>query len=124
MHASFIEISYIGRCFSYKCSLNSEALILKELTIKKPVCNSNSLLDLNSKLQCANLFVAVNVKKPYKLSVINKSGRHKAQRFVTKEFTFAKISKQLQNIPLLEPQRVISIPQRKEELQIKKPTEE
>lgn len=97
--SSFINIETIGRCFTYKCSRNSEALILKELDPKKPIHNEHSLLSINSKLECDDLFVVVNKSKPYKYSKINHSGRHKAQIFTTKEYTFAKISKQIHCIP-------------------------
>ncbi|MDR6302185.1 hypothetical protein [Mesonia maritima] len=97
--SSFVNIEPIGRCFSYKCYRNSEATIIKELQPKEPVHNEFSLLDINTKLECEDLFVLVNKKKPYKYSKINHTGRHKAQTFKTKEYTFAKISKQIHCIP-------------------------
>lgn len=105
--SSFIEIKNIGRCFSYKCSRNSEATIKKEISPKIPRINYNSFLDIDSKLESENLFVAVQKNKPYKLDVTNHSGRHKAQTFVTDEFTYAVITVQISNIPLLNPEREI-----------------
>ena len=102
--SAFIDINNVGKCFSYKCSLNSEATIKKEIEPKKPIVNQNSSLDNESKLECDKLFVAVKRNKPYRLCKINFTGRHKAQTFTTDEFTFAKISLQLSNIPLLDPQ--------------------
>jgi hypothetical protein len=97
--SSFLEIKTIGKCLTYKCKRNSEATILKELDPKNAVVNSNSHLDLNVKLECENLYIAINKTKPYKYDLVNHSGRHKAQQMVTNEFTFAKISKQIPNIP-------------------------
>jgi hypothetical protein len=97
--SSFLEIRTIGKCLTYKCKRNSEAIILKELDPKNAILNTNSHLDLNVKLECENLFIAVNIKKPYKLNLINHSGRHKAQEMITDEYTFAKISKQISGIP-------------------------
>jgi len=102
--SSFVEFNKVGKCLTYKCKRNSEASILKELTPKEPIINKNSYLDINTKVECESLFVAVCKAKPYKIDVINHSGRHKAQYMKTDEFTFAKISKQLVNIPQLNPQ--------------------
>ena len=101
--SSFIEIAPIGRCFTYKCTRNSQAKIRKELTPKKAIYNINSRLDIGDKLECENLFVAVNKNKPYTPDVINKSGRHKAQIFKTREYTMAKVTRQILNIPDLDP---------------------
>lgn len=105
--SSFIEIPNIGICFSYKCSLNSEAKIVKELKPKLSIVNEYSLLDIDSKLECDKLFVAIKKNKPYKLGKINFTGRHKAQTFTTDEFTFAKITLQIGNIPLLVPEKTV-----------------
>ncbi len=101
--SSFIKIEKVGKCFTYKCYRNSEASILKELSPKKAKYNEFSILDLGAKLECENLFVAIHKSKPYSYTKINHSGRHKAQTFKTKEYTFAKISKQLHNIPVKIP---------------------
>jgi hypothetical protein len=107
--SSFLNIPTVGKCFTFKCSRNSEALIIKELIPKKAIYNKNSILCCDTKLECELLFIAVNIKKPYRLSKINHTGRHKAQTFTTKEYTFAKISKQIHNIPLLDPPKTIEI---------------
>ncbi len=105
--SAFVEIPNIGICFTYKCSLNSEAKILKELIPKICKVNEFSLLDLDSKLECDKLFVAIKKNKPYRLRKINFTGRHKAQTFITDEFTFAQITLQIGNIPFLNPEKVI-----------------
>lgn len=107
MPGSFIDLPNIGKCFSYKCSRNSEAKILKELNPKEPIVNEFSALEIDDMLECENLYVAVTAKKPYKLDVINHSGRHKARTFESKEFTFAKVLLQHQNLKLLVPEKVI-----------------
>jgi len=107
--SSFLNIPNIGRCFTYKCSRNSEAVIKKELDPKEPIYNHNSLLNIDTKLECELLFVAVNKIKPYSFIKINHTGRHKAQTFTTKEYTYAKISKQISNIPQLDSPRIIEL---------------
>ena len=102
--SSYLEFNKVGKCLTYKCKRNSEAAIIKELIPKEPLINKNSFLDKDSKVECESLFVAVCKVKPYKLDVINHSGRHKAQYMKTDEFTFAKITKQLVNIPQANPQ--------------------
>lgn len=101
--SSYISIDNVGKCFTYKCSRNSEAVIKKELSPKEALHNEYSLLSIDDKLECCDLFVAVNKNKPYSYTKINHSGRHKAQTFTTKEYTFAKISRQVQCIPDLIP---------------------
>ncbi|MDP3928537.1 MAG: hypothetical protein Q8R57_05905 [Bacteroidota bacterium] len=105
--SSFIELQNIGKCFSYKCYRNSEATIKKEICPKISRVNQYSKLDLESKLECENLFVAVRKNKPYKYDLKNHSGRHKAQTFITDAFTFAKITIQFSNIPKLTPEQVV-----------------
>ena len=114
MPSAFLNIPTIGRCFTYKCSRNSEAIIIKELKPKKAIYNENSLLCCHTKLECEMMFVAVNAKKPYKFSKINHSGRHKAQKFATKVYTYAIISKQISNIPALDPLKIIKLIEHKD----------
>jgi hypothetical protein len=97
--SAFIEIFAVGKCLTYRCSRNSEATILKELVPKRCYFNINSYLDLNAKIECENLYVVVNKSKPYKYDLINHSARHKALQMITNEYTFAKITKQIPNIP-------------------------
>lgn len=103
-YSSALKIGNIGICFTYKCSRNSEAKIIKELSPKISKYCYESKLDLNDILESDSLHVIVNKTKPYSVDLINHSGRHKAQTFTTKEFTFAKISKQLNNIPEISPE--------------------
>ncbi|GAA4137928.1 hypothetical protein GCM10022216_14500 [Sphingobacterium kyonggiense] len=98
---TFLNLKNIGKVFTYKCSRNSEATIKKELLPKKPLYNNNSFLDLETKLECDRLFVIVRAKKPYDKDLKNHTHRHKAQSFLTDDFTFAQITYQLKNIPLL-----------------------
>lgn len=110
MPSSYMEIDKIGKCRTYKCSRNSEAVILKELDPKQPYCNVNSSLSLNDKLEAEDIFLAINTTKAIKVGLTNHSGRHKAQTFCTEHFTFAKISKQFPNISELNPQKIIQNP--------------
>jgi hypothetical protein len=101
--SSFLNINKYGKCFTYKCSRNSEAKILKELEPKVAIYNKYSHLCFGTILECDKLFVIVNKNKPYTADKINHSGRHKSQIFITKEFTIAKISQQFHNIPEIDP---------------------
>lgn len=101
--SSFMEIRNIGRCFTYKCSRNSEAVVTKELEPKKARHNMNSNLNLNDKVEGENLFLAINDKRGLRITKTNHSATHKAQLFSTKEYTYAEISRQIPNIPLLIP---------------------
>ncbi len=106
---NFISIKHIGRLFTYKCDRNSEAIIKKELNPKKAIYNFNSHLDLNTKLECDKLYLMVMCKQPYSKDVINHTHRHKAETITTDKFTFAKISQQLRNIPLLIPENELKL---------------
>ena len=106
--SSFLNIKDIGKCFTYKCKKNSEAEILKELNPKRSIYCIESNLNIGDILECENLFVAINKNKPYTPTLINYTHRHKAQMFVSKEYTFAKISKQIGNIPLLNPPKQLT----------------
>ncbi|MGY5846010.1 hypothetical protein ACW6QP_01210 [Salegentibacter sp. HM20] len=106
--SSFIEIDSVGRCFTYKCYRNSEAVILSELTPLKPKYNKHSNLKEGDILECDQLFIAVNKNRPYTPDLINHTSRHKAQLMKTKEYTMAKISKRIFNIPELIPPKKIN----------------
>jgi len=97
---AIIEIDQIGRCRKYTCDLNSSAQIVKEL-FPKPLhgtLKDTSKLDLDDKLVCEALFLFVQGIKNLKFSVINLSGRHKAQEATTKSFTYAEISKPFEHV--------------------------
>jgi hypothetical protein len=101
--SSFMEIRNIGRCFTYKCSRNGEAVVTKELNPKEARYNLNSNLNLNDKVEGENLFLAINDKRGLRITKTNHTGTHKAQLFNTKEYTYAEVSRQIPNIPLLIP---------------------
>jgi|688.fasta_scaffold193966_1 hypothetical protein len=110
MPSSYMDVKLIGKCRTYKCSRNSEAKILKELAPKKAYCNLNSALDLDDRIEAEDLFLAINSSKSVKISLVNHSGRHKAQTFISEFYTFAKISKQFPNIAELRPQKTLLEP--------------
>jgi len=100
MRSSFMEIESIGKCTTYKCKLNSEAVIRKELPHpKRPKHKSTSKVELGDMLECQDLFLAVNTLKTLKIGLDNHTGRHKAQTTKTESYTFAEISRQIPNIP-------------------------
>lgn len=107
--SSFLKIKDIGLCFTYKCSRNSEAKILKELSPKTSIYCEESYLDLDDMIESENIFVIINKNKPYVPEKLNHSGRHKAQIFTLKEFTFARITKQISGIPNLVPEKKITL---------------
>lgn len=99
VRSSFMEIKSIGKCTTYKCKLNSEAVIRKELASRKPKYKTTSKVQAGDMLECEDLFLAVNTRKALKIALDNHTGRHKAQVARTDSYTFAEISKQIPNIP-------------------------
>ena len=107
--SSILNIRNIGLCFTYKCSKNSEAKILKELNPKNAIYCEESYLDLDDIIESENIYVLINKKKPYIPEKLNHTVRHKAQTFTSKEFTFAQITRQISGIPDLVPQKKITL---------------
>lgn len=105
--SSYMVVNKIGKCRTFKCTRNSEAIITKELEPKTPIYNINSRLDLDDKLESEDIFLAINCKTSPKVGLINHTGRHKAQTCSTTDYTFAKISRQFPNIPVLVPPKLI-----------------
>ena len=101
--SSYKQIKNVGNCLMYKCSMNSEAKISKELNPKKALHNDNSYLNLNDKLEAENMSVYVNMKKRLVFGLINHSASHKAQTTTTSNYTYAVITRQIPCIPLLDP---------------------
>ena len=100
---SFIEIKAVGKCTTYKCKLNSEASITKEIqNPKEHKYKKTSQLNAGDKFECEELFLAVNTHKALKIEIVNYTGRHKAQVTNTDHYTFAEISRQFPNIPVRE----------------------
>lgn len=97
--SSIIDVPEIGKCRKYNCKRNSEASIIEELDPKKAKYKTTSNLNLNDLLECEDLYFLMHTMKPLKIEIINKSGRHKAQKGVTKCFTYAEITQQFPNIP-------------------------
>lgn len=89
---SLIELKDIGRCRKYSCERNSESTILKELNPKNPLYKETSHLDHGDKLK--GLCIVVYVKKitQIKVELINNTGRHKAQKAYSNDYTFAEIT--------------------------------
>ena len=107
--SSILNIRNIGLCFTYKCSKNSEAKLLMELNPKNAIYCEESYLDLDDIIESENIYVLINKKKPYIPEKLNHTGRHKAQTFTSKEFTFAQITRQISGIPDLVPQKKITL---------------
>ena len=101
--SSLLNIKNVGLCFTCKCSKNSEAKIIKELVPKTSIYCEQSYLEQDDVLESENIYVIINKKKPYTPEKLNHSGRHKAQTFLSKEFTFAQITKQISGIPTILP---------------------
>jgi len=100
--SALLKVEKIGLCFGYKCSRNSEAKIIKELKPKESIYCNESFLNKDDVLEAENIYVLINKAKPYTPYKINHTGRHKAQTFTSKEFTFAKITKRISGIPELK----------------------
>ncbi len=102
MRNSFIEIKSIGKCTTYKCKRNSEAVITKELPHPpKPVHKFTSCVNRGDSLECEDMFLAVNSVKALKIAIRPYTSTHKAQITSTNSYTFAEISRQIPGIPML-----------------------
>lgn len=108
--SALVLIKNVGRCASWKCSRNSEAKIIKELNPKEAKYNKNSALNLNDRVEAENIILYINCMKNITSKLRNHSSSHKAQNYVTTEYTVAKITKQIPNIPqLVPPAQVVAI---------------
>jgi hypothetical protein len=103
--SAYIEILSIGKCMTYKCKLNSEAIITKELPHpvngkRTGIKSATSKLNLHDKIECEDILLAVTERKRLKPSKVAFTGRHNSQYVSTKCYTYAEISLQFSNIPL------------------------
>ena len=102
LYSSYIEILNIGKCKTYKCTLNSEATIHKELPHPKtPKYKETSCITEGDIIEGENITLFVNNDRNIKISVINHSGSHKAQQSNTNCYTYAVITLQCKGIPAL-----------------------
>ncbi len=104
-------INNVGKCFLYKCSRNSEAVIKKELSPKEAIYNQNSALDLDDILEAENISVAMKSKRAPKIFKVGAhSHRHNAQTCMSDNYTFAMITKQVPNNPFaIPPHEIIPV---------------
>jgi|GEM_PF-2663451 len=114
--SSFVNLPEIGNCQKYNCKRNSEAKILEELEPKRALYKPGSHLDKDDTLKSEDIVIYINSLKSVKKEVIPFSHRHKAQKTITKCFTYAEISLQFPNIQALkDPRQVPAIPDELEE---------
>ena len=101
--SGFVEFKLLGKCTTYKCKRNSEAIIRKEIKDKaNPLVNKFSKVENGDYLECEEFYLAIQSKKPLRISLIHHTGRHKAQSSATDAYTYAKITRQIPGIPKLE----------------------
>lgn len=100
--SAYVDYENIGRCYTWKCYRNSEAEIVRELNPRISLLHRRSMLQEGDRLECENMFVAINRQRPYPPALVNHSGRHKASTFETTVFTLAKITKMIVGIPYTE----------------------
>ena len=103
IRCSFMEIKTVGKCTTYKCKRNCEAEITKELSPKAYKMKKTSALNIADSLECEDLFLAVHTLKTLRVTKDTHTGRHNAQFAQTNAYTFAEISRQIHNIPKLNP---------------------
>jgi len=101
--SSYMQIVSIGNCKTFKCKRNSEATIVAELNPKTAIHNINSSLNLDDKLECEDMFLAINHRRTPRITLTKHSGRHNAQTFSTDNYTYAEISRQIPSTPQLIP---------------------
>jgi len=95
---ALIEEEKIGICQKYKCSRNSSATVKKELNPLEFLKCNTSKLKLDDCLVAEDLFFFTKGYKKLRISLINESGRHKAQTTDTSSYTYAEITKPFEHI--------------------------
>ena len=83
----------VGLCQKYKCSRNSSTTIKKELEPLKAIKCEASKLNRGDCLRAEDLFFLAKGSKRFRITKVNKSGRHKAQTMDTNVYTYAEIIK-------------------------------
>ncbi|MBC7475274.1 MAG: hypothetical protein H7263_13365 [Candidatus Sericytochromatia bacterium] len=108
--SSYMMVNNIGRCFVYKCTRNSEAIITKELDPKTALHNQHSALNMNDFLEGENITVALDTRRSPKVSKVGGfTHRHGTQNCSTKCYTFAMITKQIPGNPFAIPPLKIEV---------------
>lgn len=82
----------LGRHFKYSCSRDASAEIIKEVDPKKWRIKKTSHLNSGDSLQCEKLYVLVLGISKLKPKLITHSGRHKAEEYNSKSFSYAEIT--------------------------------
>ena len=91
---TLIKHPIIGRCIKIHCDRNSSAEIAKELTPKEYRISKASALNLGDTLKALKISVLLEGIRPPKgkdFELVNESGRHKAQKYVSQSYTHAVI---------------------------------
>jgi len=96
--SAIINYEGLGQCMKYVCDRNSSAEILKEVLENKKLINCNSKTNIGDKLYCEGLFLLVKGVKRLKIDLENLTHTHKAQKTVTKNYTYAEITKPFEHI--------------------------
>lgn len=82
-----------GKCVKYLCTRDGIAMITKELNPRESkVNNPLSHMNLWDSLKANSFYVLVKGFKALKLEKVHFSGQHNANKFSTKDYTFAQIS--------------------------------
>lgn len=94
----FINHSILGQVFKCKGNRNSKAVITKELNPKEYKFKVKSHLENGDTLKAEGIYILSKMIRKPKKKLINESGRHKAQFYKFKKFTFAEIEIPLENV--------------------------
>lgn len=84
-----------GLVFGFQISDYAVATIDKELSPKTPIVRQESLVDKGDRLS-AEIISGFSQRKVPDPSLINRTGRHKAQSVTTSKFTYAQIDRKWQ----------------------------
>jgi hypothetical protein len=94
---AYIQDASLGKLMKYKCDHNSEAKIVKVLSVSKKVKSSH--IKLGDLLEAEQIIVCIGSFRAPTIKIVKHTGRHNAQKANTSAYTFAQISRKFQNIP-------------------------
>ncbi len=97
--AAIQNIPKIGICRRYTCQRNSEAFIIKN--INEALYKDTSHINKGDSLKAENLAIFIKSTKTIEKEKCPYTGRHNVQYMSSKYYTYAEITQQFPNIPII-----------------------
>lgn len=110
--SSVVDLKNVGLCKTYRGDRNSWATILKELDPKDSIHRAFALLNKGDKIQGESMVAYVKGASTIKREVIDHSGRHNAQRVITRTYTYAILTEPFPNLGTLSDPKQIALKER------------